>query len=401
MHNDLNLPFLLLFGIVSIILFFSGYIGKLVRFPTIIFFILSGLILGNIVHQEEVIEKFSELGIVLLFFYLGLEFNFERAIQTGKRIWSVGLLDFFFGFVVIFVVIKLLEFDLFTALIAGGIAYASSSAITSKILVDTHRIANPETELILGLMVFEDIVAPILLAIISAFASGGNLSFLTIGIIFAKIFAVFFAVFLISKYLKNPLSRFIDSFIEEDIFILFAFGIVVLASGFTQYIGLSEALGAFLVGVLMAEAGKEEEVEKALYSIKDLAVALFFMFFGASIHFTASDFNSKLILALVVIVVLSIIGKFLTGFIGGLIYGLSKRASAIVGFSIINRGEFSIVMSKFAHPQHIPVVGLYVLIMAFIGIITAQFAPKLANLLFPKKAKKKKKKKKIEKPSYV
>ena len=401
MHNDLNLPFLLLFGIVSIILFFSGYIGKLIRFPTIIFFILSGLILGNIVHQEEVIEKFSELGIVLLFFYLGLEFNFQRAIQTGKRIWPVGLLDFFFGFVVVFIVMKLLGFDLFTSILAGGIAYASSSAITSKILVDTHRIANPETELILGLMVFEDIVAPILLAIISAFASGGNLSLLNIGIILLKIFAVFVAVWLISKYLKNPLSRFIDSFIDEDIFILFAFGIVVLASGFTQYIGLSEALGAFLVGVLMAEAGKEEEVEKALYSIKDLAVALFFMFFGASIHFSASDFDNKLILALIVIVVLSIIGKFLTGFIGGLIYGLSKRAAAIVGFSIINRGEFSIVMSKFAHPQHIPVVGLYVLIMAFIGIITAQFAPKLANILFPKKTKKKKKKKKIEKPSYV
>jgi len=85
MHNEFHLPFLLLFGIVSIILFISGYIGKLIRFPTIIFFIFAGLVLGNIVHQEEVIEKFSEIGIVLLFFYLGLEFNFKRAIETGKK----------------------------------------------------------------------------------------------------------------------------------------------------------------------------------------------------------------------------------------------------------------------------------------------------------------------------
>ncbi len=401
MHNEFHFPFLLLFGIVSIILFISGYIGKLIRFPTIIFFIFAGLILGNIVHQEEVIEKFSEIGIVLLFFYLGLEFNFKRAIETGKKIWIVGLLDFFFGFVVVFATIKLLGFDLYSALLAGGIAYASSSAITTKIIVDNHRIANPETELILGLMVFEDIVAPVLLAIISSFSSGSNFSLMQINLIFLKIFVVFIIIWLISHFFKDKLNKFIDSFIGEDIFILFAFGIVVLASGFTQYIGLSEALGAFLVGVLMAEAGKEEEIEKALYSIKDLAVALFFMFFGASIQFSSVSFDNKLLFALVLIIVLSIIGKFLTGFIGGQLTGLSKKASAIVGFSIINRGEFSIVMSKFAKPEYIPLVGIYVLVMASIGIVFAQFAPKLAQLIFPKKSKKKKKKKKIEKPEYV
>ncbi|HIE59488.1 MAG TPA: cation:proton antiporter [Hydrogenothermaceae bacterium] len=401
MHNEFHLPFLLLFGIVSIILFISGYIGKLIRFPTIIFFIFAGLVLGNIVHQEEVIEKFSEIGIVLLFFYLGLEFNFKRAIETGKKIWIVGFLDFLFGFVVIFFTMKILGFDFYSALLAGGIAYASSSAITTKIIIDNHRIANPETELILGLMVFEDIVAPVLLAIISSFSRGNNFSFMEINLIFLKIFAVFIIIWLISHFLKDKLNKFIDSFIGEDIFILFAFGIVVLASGFTQYIGLSEALGAFLVGVLMAEAGKEEEIEKALYSIKDLAVALFFMFFGASIQFSSVSFDSKLLTALILIIVLSIIGKFLTGYLGGILTGLSKKASIVVGFSIINRGEFSIVMSKFAKPEYVPLVGIYVLVMASIGIIFAQFAPKLAQLIFPKKSKKKKKKKKISKPEYV
>lgn len=74
----------------------------------------------------------------------------------------------------------------------------------------------------------------------------------------------------------------------------------------------------------MAEAGKEEEIEKALYSIKDLAVALFFMFFRTSIQFSSVSFDSKLLTALILIILLSIIGKFLTGYLGGLLTGLSK-----------------------------------------------------------------------------
>jgi len=79
-------------------------------------------------------------------------------------------------------------------------------------------------------------------------------------------------------------------------------------------------------------------------------------------------------------------------FLGGLIYGLSKRKALETGFSIINRGEFSIVMSKFSPVSMVPFIGIYVLSMSFIGILTAQFAPKLSNLIIPKKKKKKKRK---------
>jgi len=135
MHD--TIPFLMLFGFLNLALFFAGLLGRLFRFPAILFYILAGITLGHIIHAEEAI--------------------------TAKKIWSVGLLDLFFNFFLVFGLMLLLGFDLFTSILAGGVAYASSSAITTKIIVDNHRIANPETELILGLMVFEDIAAPILL----------------------------------------------------------------------------------------------------------------------------------------------------------------------------------------------------------------------------------------------
>ena len=390
MHEQ-AIPFLMLFGFLNLALFFAGLLGRLFRFPAILFYIIAGIVLGKLIHAEEAIEIFSEIGIVLLFFYLGLEFNLSRAFSTAKKIWSVGLLDLFFNFFLVFGLMLLLGFDLFTSILAGGVAYASSSAITTKIIVDNHRIANPETELILGLMVFEDIAAPILLAVIAGMSTGNDLTPLTFGIIFLKIAAVFAFSIAVAYYFKDKIAQFIDKFIDEDIFTLFSLGGLIFFAGFTQYLGLSEALGAFLMGMIVSESGKSHEIEKVMFTIRDLAVAIFFFLFGAGIQF-GGEFTQKMLIALVLMIVISIIGKFLTGFLGGLIYGLSKRKALETGFSIINRGEFSIVMSKFSPVYMIPFIGIYVLSMSFIGILTAQFAPKLSNLIIPKKKKKKKRK---------
>ncbi len=400
MDSEHHISFLLLFGFLNLALFAAGYLGKLLRFPGIFFYILFGIFLGKFIHETEAIEIFSEIGIVLLFFYLGLEFNIDRAVKTAKRIWSVGLIDFVLGFGVVSIAMYLMGFDLFTSLLTGGVAYASSSAITTKIIVDNHRIANPETELILGLMVFEDIIAPILLAVLAAFSAGGELSIMNIFLILVKVAAVFAFSIGVAVLFKNYIAMFVDAFIEEEIFTLFSLGGLIFFAGFTQYIGLSEALGAFLMGMIVSESGKAHDIEKVMFAIRDLAVAIFFFLFGAGIQFSG-EFDKKILIALVVVVILSILGKFLTGYIGGLIYGLSKKKAFETGLSIINRGEFSVVMSKFAHPKFIPFIGIYVLIMAFLGIIFAQFAPQISNIIFPKKKKKKKRKKNKDIPSYA
>lgn len=387
MIEGFNIPFLLEFGLVNLILFLAGYLGKVLKVPSVIFYILIGLLLGKVVHEDETIERFSELGIVLLFFYLGLEFNIARATSTAKRIWVVGLLDFFFNFFLIFFALKILGFSWLISLLGGAVAYASSSAITTKTIADNKRIANPETEMILGLMVFEDIVAPLLLAVLAGVMTGGDLTPTLFGILALKVIAVFSFVYLIIMLLRERLSNFIDKFINEDLFILFAFGGLIVFAGLTQSIGLSEAIGAFLMGMIISETGKSHEVEKSMLSIKELAVAIFFFLFGANIILDKSMLEYQFLLAVFVMVILSIVGKFLTGYIGGLYYGLSKRASMTAGFSIINRGEFSIVISKISPVKFMPLFGSYILIMAIAGIFFAQYAPKLSKLIVrPKKA---------------
>jgi CPA2 family monovalent cation:H+ antiporter-2 len=380
--------FLLTLGLSTFLLFILGILGRFIKIPTIIAFIFAGLVAGRFIHEDVTIERLSEIGIILLFFYLGLEFNIARAVEVSKRIWIVGLLDIIFNFGAITVLLLILGFDTVIAFLGGAIAYASSSAITSKIIVDEKRIANPETEMILGLMVFEDIVAPLMLAILAGVLSGKDLDPITFGIIIFKVLAVFSFIILLAMTMKEKIGNFIDKFLNEDIFILFAFGLLISFAGFTYYLGLSEALGAFLIGMLISESGKSEEVERVLFSIRDLAVAIFFFVFGSNIVFDPDFFNLKNVIILVLMVILSIVGKVLTGYIGGQLYGLSKRTSLIAGFSIVNRGEFSIVISKFSPASFVPLFGIYILLMAFIGTFFIQYAPKLAKLIFkPKKIK--------------
>lgn len=384
--EKITIPFLLEFGLINLALFLAGYLGRLLKLPAIIFYILIGIILGKLIHEDETIERFSELGIVLLFFYLGIEFNISRAISTAKRIWFVGLMDIIFNFFIIVILLKIIGFSWLFSLIGGAVAYASSSAITTKIIADNKRIANPETEMILGLMVFEDIVAPLLLAVLAGVMTGGDLTPVLFGILALKVLAIFSFVYLVVMLFKERLSTFIDQFINEDLFILFAFGGLIVFAGLTQSIGLSEAIGAFLMGMIISETGKSHEVEKSMLSIKELAVAIFFFLFGANITINLSLIDTKFIIAIILMILFSIIGKFLTGYIGGLYYGLSKRAAMTAGFSIINRGEFSIVISKLIPAGQNALFGGYILIMAITGILFAQFAPKISKFIVkPKK----------------
>lgn len=384
--EKITIPFLLEFGLINLALFLAGYLGRLLKLPAIIFYILIGIILGKLIHEDETIERFSELGIVLLFFYLGIEFNISRAISTAKRIWFVGLMDILFNFFIIVILLKIIGFSWLFSLIGGAVAYASSSAITTKIIADNKRIANPETEMILGLMVFEDIVAPLLLAVLAGVMTGGDLTPVLFGILALKVLAIFSFVYLVVMLFKERLSTFIDQFINEDLFILFAFGGLIVFAGLTQSIGLSEAIGAFLMGMIISETGKSHEVEKSMLSIKELAVAIFFFLFGANITINLSLIDTKFIIAIILMILFSIIGKFLTGYIGGLYYGLSKRAAMTAGFSIINRGEFSIVISKLIPAGQNALFGGYILIMAITGILFAQFAPKISKFIVkPKK----------------
>ncbi|MGH7909258.1 MAG: cation:proton antiporter, partial [Thermodesulfobacteriota bacterium] len=160
---------------------------------------------------------------------------------------------------------------------------------------------------------------------------------------------------------------------------VFIIGSLFLFSGFVKFLGISEAFGAFLAGLIFAESNRLEPIEKIALPLKDIAIAIFFFSFGVSIDIT-SDFHS-LIVALVLLFLVTSLGKIVTGYLGGRLSGLGNLPSLRVGYSMVSRGEFSIVLA-YAAPAGLgiyAVSGLYIILLAFIGIFSMIYAPILAR----------------------
>lgn len=370
-------------GIILSVLFISAYVVRRLRVPSILIYIILGLSLGTFVNRrsEGILNIFSEVGLILLFFFLGLEFSIERILSVARRIWVAGVIDLIINFGLGFSTGYFLHFNVMACIFLGAITYASSSAIILKLLVDLKRSANVGTEIILGILISEDIAASILLAILSGVggsARGSPVIFTSLFIL-AKIVFLLGASLLIASIFASNLRNIIDRISEEEFLSLFVIGSVFLFSGFVKSLGISEAFGAFLVGLIFAESRRLEPVERIALPLKDMAVAIFFFSFGVSIEIT-SDFN-KLIVALIPLFFVTSLGKIISGYLGARLSGLGNISSLRVGYSIVARGEFSIVLA-YAAPGGLGIhalSGFYILLLTFAGILSMINAPSLAR----------------------
>jgi CPA2 family monovalent cation:H+ antiporter-2 len=381
----LELNVILNLGIILSALFITAYaIRKLSSVPSIVVYIILGLLLGAFVDRrsKEALDFFSEIGLVILFFFLGLEFSIERIVSVAKKIWAAGLLDLLLNFGLGFFVGYFLQFNITACIFLGAITYASSSAIVLKLLTDLKRAANIETELILGVLIFEDIVASILVAILSGIGQESAKEspvIFTVLFTLVKVLLLLGASLLIARVFASNLRNLIDKIAEEEFLAVFIIGFLFLFAGFVKFLSLSEAFGAFLAGLIFAESERLEPVEKIALPLKDIAIAIFFFSFGVSIEIT-SDLH-RLIVALIFLFFVTFLGKILSGYLGARLANLGNTPSFRVGYSMVARGEFSVVIA-YAAPAGLGIYdlsGLYILLLAFVGIFSMIYAPSLAR----------------------
>ncbi|WP_407058232.1 cation:proton antiporter [Tigheibacillus jepli] len=364
-----------------------GYVSLKTKFPNVILYILFGTALAKFLSENAILDLMGEIAIVLLFFLMGLEFNTKRLGSIAKKIWSSGLLDIVLNLGVTALITVLFGLNWYNAFLIGGIVFATSSSITAKLLNEKGRMANAETEFILGVMIFEDLVAPIFVAILIALGSGTAFTGTDLLLLIAKILGLAVAAIILGKTVFKKFEDLLIKLEDEDIRIALLVGIATLFGGLAIYLGLSEVLGAFLAGVMLAEIGKVERIQTSISPIQDLLLPLFFVSFGTTIDLVHGVPYAGL---LVTLVVWSIVAKVLVGIIGGRWYGLTKRVSLRAGLSICARGEFSVVIAALAAANIKVFSGIYVIIAAFIGMLLFNYAPKITIMVYGKPVKTKK-----------
>ncbi|WP_309864991.1 cation:proton antiporter [Desmospora profundinema] len=380
----MELPFLFGAGLILLALFVLGFVGFKAKIPGIVLYLLLGIALAGVVGGDKTLALAGEIGIILLFFVLGMEFPMTRLANIAKKVWPAGLLDFALNFGVTALIVYWMQLDLVSSLLIGGVVYATSSSITAKLLESTKRFANDDSEFMLALLIFEDIVAPILIVVLVGMMTTGGLSGSEFGWLFLKVSLLFVVAIVLGRYVFSRMGTFVERYISEDFFVLLMVGISLAYGGLALYLDLSEVLGAFLAGIMLAETRKTEELEHMMIPIRDLFLPLFFVYFGSNLNI----FEGIPMVGLLVVVFLwSIIGKILTGLIGGRLYGLTMRQSVRAGLSFTQRGEFSIIIAALATGSLKLFSGMFILFSAVSGMVLFLLAPRITNTLFGKKKK--------------
>ncbi len=371
-----EIPFLLLAGLILCTFFFVSFTSQKMRLPSVLIYIVLGSCAALFFENEEAIHTVGEIGIVLLFFILGLEFPLARMVDISAKIWPAGLLDVGLNLIVAIGIAMFFGLDPASALVVGSVAYATSSSISAKMLEEQKRLANPETEFILALLIFEDLVAPVLVSFIAGARLGEEMSIGFVLILSLKIVLLLLGAIILGHYGFKRLSSFIGRHIQKDFMPLLATGIAMFYAGVAIALGLSEIMGAFLAGVMLSETGKSSEVEHLILPVRDITLPFFFFWFGTTISFGE---GIPYIPMMLVLLVWAVVGKILTGLIGGRLFGLGGKIACRAGFSFVQRGEFSAIIASLAVPQLRIFSGIYIVATAFIGVYLFQKAPDAAN----------------------
>jgi len=370
----------LLGGAMLLLFFLVSYIFQRIKFPSLLAYIILGVALAGIFTPAEldIVDQIARVGIVLLFFLLGLHFPLARLMNISRRIWKVGAMDIGLNFGVSFLLAYLFGFDILAALIIGGVAYATSSSITVKMLEDTKRTTTPEGEFKLALLIFEDLAAPVMVSFLVGLTLHGVITPGAIALIFIKVVLITAASILVAYYGFRRLDVFVQRYMTREFMPLFAVSIALIFAGLAEALDLSKLLGAFLAGVILSETGTSRELGKMIVPLKDLSLPFFFFWFGTSITLGTGIISP---VALTVLVFWAIAGKLIVGFWGGRIYGLSFRGSIRAAFSLVPRGEFSVVIAALAEPVLRVFLGIYIVATATIGVFLFRKAPLLAERL--------------------
>ena len=381
-------PYLLL-----LTMFLFSYTLRKVSIPSILAFMLVGFLAKFFIspHQVEEYELFKHAGIILLFFFIGLEYSFEK-LKSMLSAWKTGSVDFLFNFIPPFILAYAFGLDLITALFLAAIFYPSSTSIVAKLLMDFKRIASPEAELLIGILIFEDLVAILLLSLLIPLKEAGTVDITVLPVSLAKILIALAGFYIAHRFLIPKINRWLDEVSEDDSFVFFTLGIVLTVGGMFQALHISEALGAFLLGVIVPETKIFENIERKLSDIKELSIGLFFFFFA---YETELSFPKNLPL-FITLLILGVLLKVISTYIAGYIYGLKRKARLRASLSFVPRGEFSVILSSF-EPSVKSISIPFIVITAFIGSVMFALAPKVADKIYPPK-KKKKVKRFVKKP---
>jgi CPA2 family monovalent cation:H+ antiporter-2 len=341
--------------------------------PVVLGYILAGVIIGPhtppapFIHDEATIKTMSELGVILLMFSLGLEFSLRKLRNVGGAAFIAALLEILLMVWVGYEIGRMFGWSTMDSIFLGAMLSISSTTIIIKALAELGKSKERFSELIFGILIIEDILAIVMIALLSGIAMTGALSVTDIGITIGKL-GIFLVAALVIGLLAVPrLLGYVARFKSNEMLLITVLALCFGFSLLAAKLDYSVALGAFVIGAVIAEAREIHRIEILTEPVRDMFSAIFFVTIGMLI-------DPKMLalhwLPIVVITAAVVVGKVITCAIGTFVGGNDTRTSLKVGMGLAQIGEFSFIIASLGLQLKVTSDFLYPIAVAVSAVTT-------------------------------
>lgn len=361
---------------LAVMLGLAGIVALLfqrIHQPVVLGYLIAGMIIGPhtppyaFVSDIKNIQTLSELGVIFLMFSLGLEFSFQKLIKVGFSASVTGIVEVVLMVAIGYGVGLLMGWSQYDSLFLGAALAISSTTIIIKAIEELGLKTKRFAELIFGVLIVEDLLAILLLVALSTIVATNNIFSIDIVNAFFKLILVVGGWFLVGYFMVPPLFKRIAKYISEETLTIISVALCLFLVCIAAYFHYSAALGAFIMGSILAETILVHRIEGLIKPIRDIFAAVFFVSVGMLIDpvIIVNHWPAVLCIAIV-----TVVAKIITTTLGAFLTGQSVNTSVRAGFSMAQIGEFSFIIVALGASLKVTSNTLYPLIVAVSSVTT-------------------------------
>lgn len=374
-----DLAFILLLGAVVTVIF------KWIKQPVVLGYIVAGFLASPhftplpSVTTEQNIDFWAQIGIIVLLFSLGLEFSFKKLANSGASAMVTALIIICGMMCSGFVLGRLMGFNTINAMFLGGMLSMSSTTIILKAFNDLGLRAKQFASQVLAVLIVEDLFAVVMMVLLSSIATSNGVQ--GVELLFSVLKLVFFLViwFLVGVYILPTALTGCRRYLNDETLLIVSMGLCLGMAVFSVYCGFSLALGAFVMGSILAGTSSAERIEHVVTPVKDLFGAVFFISVGMMVQPDVVVMYWWQILLLSVVV---IVGMIVFGTFGMLVTGQSLKVAIQSGFSLTQIGEFAFIIATLGMSLGVLDPTIYPIVVA-VSVLTTFTTPYFIKMSTP------------------
>jgi Kef-type K+ transport system membrane component KefB len=362
-----------------------GFLAQQVGQPAVLGELIGGALLGKsalglVDPSIEVLHLLSELGVIILLFSIGLETNLSRLLKVGPASLVVAAVGVVLPFVLGLGVCWMLGLDRLVAIVCGAALTATSVGITARVLSELGHLNDPESQIVLGAAIIDDVVGLVILTVVASLAIGGNVT--VFGIVRISVLAAGFLVATIAlgRLLLPALFRLTSRINRPGAPTIFALILALGLAWLADKSGSAVIIGAFAAGVLLVDSPRHHEIELGVTRLGHFFVPLFFVCVGAAVDLSALNpfepARRPTLLVAGLLTIAAVVGKFAAGYAP---FWLKARKS-LIGVAMIPRGEVGLIFAQMGRSSGVLGEDLFAA-LTLVVMITTFLAPVLLRLL--------------------